>query len=246
MTPQVIVVEDEADLRDSVCDFLSISGVSVRGAADGTALDRLWREAPADIVILDVNLPGDSGFAIAARLRERSGVGIIMMTARGAVDDRVQGLGSGADVYLVKPVDLRELLAATRALARRLAGPGAPPAPAPAPGPAAPLSAASWTLDRTRWALVVPSGALIDLTGTEFGILEALMGECGRHVASSAILERLNKPVNEANRRSLDAALSRLRRKVEAAADLPLPVKSVRSVGYVFAAAGNATVNAAP
>lgn len=223
----VIIVEDEADLRLTICSFLEMSGIAVRGVADGAGLDQAWNKCPGDILVLDVNLPGESGFRIAERMRSVSAVGIIMMTARAETGDRIHGLGAGADAYLVKPVEPSELLAAIQSLFRRLrmASPELVPA------------AATWSLDRSTWALIAPTGAAVDLTATEFTILDILLSARGGHISAEDILQRLNKSMTEGCRRSLDAALSRLRRKVEGATGLPLPIKSVRTVGYAFTAA---------
>ena len=120
--PNVIVVEDDIDLRDSICAFLAAEGTDIRGVGDGTELDRIWADRPANILVLDLGLPGESGLAIAARMRRHSPVGIIMLTARAQAHDRIAGLECGADNYLVKPVVLSELAAAIGALARRLGG----------------------------------------------------------------------------------------------------------------------------
>ena len=240
-SPVVIVVEDEADLRGMICGFLAMSGIAARGAADAAELDRAWTEQPADILVLDVNLPGEDGFSIAERMRRASPVGIIMMTARGSTDDRIGGREAGADSYLVKPVELRELLATIRALLRRLNT--ALPAPERAPD--------SWVLDRARWVLAPPRGIPMELTAAEFTVLDLLLSASGQTVAADAILERLGKNAADTNRRCLDELFQQLCRKVEREAGIPLPVQSVVSLGYVFAgtascAEGSLTVNAAP
>jgi DNA-binding response OmpR family regulator len=222
----VVVVEDEADLRDSMCTFLDALGFEVRGAASAADLEALWNAQTADILVLDVNLPDDSGFAVAQRMRASSRVGIIMLTARSQVNDRIAGLEAGADNYLVKPVNLRELAAAVKGLARRLEPPVEPDdGTLPLP----------WTLDAVTWSLVAPSGVAVALTAAEFSLMNALSGSPGESVSCDAILCALGKAAVDTNRRSLDSVLSRLRRKVERETGLQLPVKSVRSLGYVFA-----------
>ena len=112
----VVVVEDERDLREEVVDFLTGSGLAVRGAANGAELERLLGDEPADVVVLDLGLPSEDGISIAARLQTRPGApGIDMMTARGRVEERILGYQTGADIYLVKPVDYGELVAAIHA-----------------------------------------------------------------------------------------------------------------------------------
>lgn len=222
--PTVIVVEDDLDLRDIMCTFLAIEGIDVRGVPDGPQLDRVWADRPADVLVLDVNLPGESGFAIAARMRVASRAGIIILTARAEAHDRIAGLECGADNYLVKPVELRELAAAVKGLARRLAADRQQAKPEPV-----------WCFDLVNWTLVAPSGAEVALTTAEYCLLSRLVEEPGASVSSGDIMAALGKVAVETSRRSLDSVLSRLRRKVEEQAGLPLPVKAVRSVGYVFA-----------
>ena len=126
---RIVVVDDEPDLRLLLEDYLGAQGLAVRAAGSGAELDLLLRAEPADLVILDVNMPHEDGFTIAARLRAAgNGAGIVMLTAAGAVESRVAGLGAGADDYLPKPFEPRELLARIRAVLRRLEAP-APPAP---------------------------------------------------------------------------------------------------------------------
>ncbi len=223
--PSVVVVEDEVDLRGSICAFLAGEGFDVRGVDDGTGLDRAWAGRQADILVLDVNLPGEDGFAIAARMRQQSGVGIIMLTARTQAGDRIAGLESGADNYLIKPVVLRELAAAVKGLARRLGPPAA----------AADETPAVWSFDPIDWSLTAPNGVRVALTTAEFYLVNTLAAAPGLSVSSDDLMLALGKAAVETNRRSLDSVLSRLRRKIEDLTGLNLPVKAVRSVGYVFA-----------
>ncbi len=223
--PSLIIVEDEADLREAMCGYLERLGFDVRGAESGPDFDRLWRGREAAIVVLDVNLPGESGFSIATRIRVASpGLGIIMLTARSHAEDRIAGLELGVDNYLVKPVILRELEAAINTLSRRLA--------IDEPEDVSPQQ---WIFDRQEWSLVAPNGIRVALTAAEFSLMSTL-AECpGTSVSAGAIMEALGKVAIDTNRRSLDSVLSRLRRKIEEETGVELPIRSVRSVGYVFA-----------
>ncbi|WP_342760727.1 response regulator transcription factor [Azospirillum thermophilum] len=116
---RIVVVEDEADLRDDLVEYLERCGYEVRGAASGSELDAVLEQGTADVIILDVNLPDEDGFSIARRIRTASNAAIIMLTARSSLIDRVIGLELGADVYLVKPVNFREVEAQIKALLRR-------------------------------------------------------------------------------------------------------------------------------
>jgi len=226
-SPSVIVIEDEADLRNSVCAFLAGSGFDVRGAGAGDELTRIWAERPADILVIDVMLPGEDGFSIAARMRKQAPlVGIIMLTARGQAADRIAGLELGADNYLVKPLVLRELVAAIQGLARRMA----------AARPSREERPATWSFDPLTWALTAPNGISVDLTTAEFCLIDVLAASPGQAVSADALLAASGKKADVHERRSLETILSRLRRKVETATGQPLPVKAVRTVGYTFAA----------
>lgn len=222
--PSVIVIEDEDDLRSNMCAFLEASGFDVRGVGDGACLDQAWSDRPADLLVLDVNLPGEGGYEIAARMRKHSRVGIIMLTARARAEDRITGLECGADNYLIKPVVLRELAVAAKGLAKRLGVPEKDDG-----------LLAAWSFDRINWSLTAPNRVAVALTTAELCLLSALLATPGVSVSSDNMMRALGKAVVDSNRRSLDSILSRLRRKVEEQTGLPLPVKSVRSVGYVFA-----------
>ncbi|WP_244433931.1 response regulator transcription factor, partial [Azospirillum sp. B506] len=136
---RIIVVEDEADLRDDLVEYLDRCGFEVHGASRGAELDRLLEVGAADVIVLDVNLPDEDGFSVARRVRATSSAAIIMLTARSGLIDRVIGLELGADVYLVKPVDFREVEAQIKALMRRMQK-GAAPLAAAEPPPMAPTA----------------------------------------------------------------------------------------------------------
>src|SRR5919202_6568118 len=129
---QIIVVDDEPEIRSILAEYLGGHGFAVRAAAGGAELRQLLADAPADIVILDIAMPGEDGLTLARLLRQQGGVGIVMLTAAGELVDRVVGLELGADDYITKPFDLREVLARVRSLARRLASPSARAEPAAA------------------------------------------------------------------------------------------------------------------
>lgn len=233
----IVVVEDEASLRADLVEYLSACGHSVAGCGDGLELDVALARQPADIVILDVNLPGEDGFSIAKRLRDHSEVGIIMLTARGVNVDRVVGLEIGADVYLVKPIELRELEAQVRTLARRLkVSPSvATAAPAPAVSSAAP-STAGWVYDQVAWALLSPKGGMLKLTANERVFVNLLVDRPGEPVSRSDIFRALGKREWDVGDRSVDSMVRRLRAKGEEVLGHPLPIEAVHGTGYAFAA----------
>lgn len=229
---RIAVVEDESSLRADLVEYLSACGHDVSGCEDGLALDRVLAAHPADIVILDVNLPGEDGFSIAKRLREHSEVGIIMLTARGVNVDRVVGLEIGADVYLVKPIELRELEAQVRTLARRLR---VLPAQGPAPHPA-PAATSGWIYDQVAWALIAPDGTTLKLTANERVFVNLLVEHPGEPVSRADIFRALGKREWDVGDRSVDSMVRRLRSKGEEALGRPLPVEAVHGTGYAFAA----------
>jgi len=225
----IAVVEDEASLRADLVEYLGACGHRAVGCEDGQALDRALAANAVDIIVLDVNLPGENGFAIASRLREGSSIGIIMLTARGLNVDRVVGLELGADVYMVKPVDLRELEAQVRALARRLGAP-AQTVVAPAPAPA------DWIFDPLAWALVSPDGRKVKLTANERTFVQLLVARPGEPVSRDEVMRALGKRAWDPADRSVDSMVRRLRAKGEELTGGPLPIEAAHGTGYTFTA----------
>ena len=239
---RIIVVEDEADLRDDLVEYLDRCGFEVRGASRGAELDRLLEAGPADVIVLDINLPDEDGFSVARRVRASSPAAIIMLTARSSLIDRVIGLELGADVYLVKPVDFREVEAQIKALMRRMQkGADSPPAAehAPAP-PAAPAGASpadprkAWLFDDIEWRIQPPTGAAVPLTATEYKFLSLLVTAPGEAVSRQDISLALTGRDWDPYSRSIDSLVRRLRIKVEERSGCALPVQAVHGVGYAF------------
>jgi len=222
----VIVVEDEPALRAEAVEFLSARGITVRAAADDIGLWRMVGERVPDVVVLDLGLPGEDGVAISTELRRRHpSLGIVMMTARGAVRDRIVGYETGANVYLVKPVDLGELVAAIRSTARhQAAGPDTVGDDQP-----------RWTLDMTTWRLSSPEGKSIQLTRAETQVLDCLAAQPGVAVSRVEIGRRMGKADDLSDHRYVDQLIRRLRRKIEANLIVPAPIGSAHSQGYYFA-----------
>jgi DNA-binding response OmpR family regulator len=237
---RIAIVEDESHLLGDLVEYLSGCGHEVEGCADGVALDAALTRGPIDILILDINLPGEGGFSIAGRLRAKSDIGIIMLTARGLNVDRVVGLEIGADVYLVKPVELRELEAQVRSLARRLKLTPQPSQPSPDAAttpPASPTSATDWAFDQLSWTLISPEGRTVKLTGNERVFIALLVSRPGEPVSRDEIFRALGKRGWDPADRSVDSMVRRLRAKGAEAVGQPLPIESVHGIGYAFAAA---------
>lgn len=224
----IAIVEDDVDLRATLSRFLRSVGIDVTEYGNVADLDAKIGEAAPDIVILDINLPGENGFIAAARIRARSMVGIIMLTGRTNQEDRLLGLSMGVDHYLGKPVDLRELESVIRNLGRRL---GAPVQDLDIPTS---TDKPIWTLNREEWRLTAPNGSSVDLSSAEYQALGPIIEQPGRANSRDSINARLGKPRLDADNRSLDVLISRIRRKIENSTGQVLPLRSARGTGYVF------------
>ncbi|WP_237214657.1 response regulator [Falsiroseomonas oryziterrae] len=236
-TAAIIVCDDEPDLREAVAEYLARRGLDVRRAEDAVALRRLLAERPADLVVLDITMPGEDGLSVARALRAESDVGIVMLTAAGDVVDRVAGLEVGADDYVAKPVDLRELLARLRAvLRRREAAHGAQLAAAATPAvPAGKRVRMGRTwLDLDLRRLTGADGAEIPLGPSEFALLRAFAERPGRVLTREILLDLAHPRGDEHFDRSIDVRIARIRRKIEAVPERPAVIKTVRGAGYVF------------
>jgi two-component system phosphate regulon response regulator OmpR len=230
----VVVVDDEADLREAVVAYLTRQGFSVRGAANAPELRAHLGDAPADLVVLDIAMPGEDGLSVARWLRARGDdVGIVMLTAAAEVVDRVVGLEVGADDYVAKPFDLRELLARLRAvLRRRGAAPAASPAePAPV-GRRVRMGRNQLDLDLRR--LFGPDGREVPLVASEFELLRAFAERPGRTLSRETLLDLAHPHGEEPFDRSIDVRITRIRRKIENVPSHPTVIRTVRGMGYVF------------
>jgi DNA-binding response OmpR family regulator len=230
--PHIIVVEDEATQRQLLADYLTGQNFRVSAVDGGAALHRLIeREAPA-LVLLDVGLPGEDGFALARWLREGGGrIGIIMVTSASDTVDRVVGLETGADDYVTKPFEPRELLARVRSVLRRAAG-------TPAEGPRVRIGRR--LLDLERRVLIDPAdGAEERLAASEFDLLKIFAENPNRPLTRDWLLEVTAHREAEAFDRAVDLRITRLRRKVEIDPAHPEAIRTVRGVGYMFVPSKN-------
>ncbi|MCG7506022.1 response regulator transcription factor [Mesorhizobium retamae] len=223
IAPLVYIVDDDGDFREEMVFGLSRLGLDVHGFHDAAALYRAYAVRPADIVILDIGLEGEDGLSIATHLRASQSVGIIMATARGSIDDRVGGFKTGADAYLVKPIDVRELAATVVALNNRLSRHRTPSPPA----------APQWALAEGGWVLADGMGHRLRLTTSERRFLECLFNERGKTVGRRALVEAIGGDVYDFNYAHLDTIVSRLRRRAQKA-DMILPLHAIRGLGFAF------------
>ncbi|MEY2932007.1 MAG: hypothetical protein RL033_2756 [Pseudomonadota bacterium] len=222
MTLQVLIVDDDARLFELLNSYLVQNAVTARSAPEGLTALRLLEQHPFDAVLLDVMMPGMDGLSVLRKIREKSDVPVIMLTAKGDETDRVVGLELGADDYLPKPFSPRELLARLRAVVRRTRVQGERRQLS--------VSGVSADLESRR---VERAGRNVELTGLEFDLLVALMRRAGRVVARTALLELAGRSDVSVNDRAVDVHVSHLRRKLDD--DPPRLIRTVRGVGYMFA-----------
>jgi two-component system, OmpR family, response regulator len=238
MTPasHIAVLDDEFDITLLLANYLQGHGFRVTQVHNGRALMTLMETDPADLVLLDLGLPGEDGFSIARRMRERWRCGLVIVTGRGDAVDKVVGLEVGADDYVTKPFDLRELVARVKAVLRRLT-PEMPAASAPAALAAAPtdrLCFAGWQLDTAARNLRNPHGEEVTLTGGEFDLLQAFARHPGRVLSRDFLLEQTRGREAAPFDRTIDVQVGRLRKKIEADSEDPQLIKSVRGAGYIL------------
>ena len=241
MTPSIhlAVLDDEADITLLLATYLQSHGFRVSQLHTGRALVTLMDSDPAALVLLDLGLPGEDGFEIARQVREQWRCGLVIVTGRGDPVDKVVGLEVGADDYVTKPFDLRELLARVKAVLRRLTpAPLSPTASQPAPlQPVADRTLRrfdGWQLDSAARRLVDRHGQEVPLTGGEFDLLMALTTSPGRVLSRDFLLERTRGRDGGPFDRTIDVQIGRLRRKLEVTPELPQLIKSVRGAGYIF------------
>jgi DNA-binding response OmpR family regulator len=226
--PLIVVVEDETTQRRLLVDYLTRQNFRVSGADGGTALRKLVeREMPA-LVLLDVGLPGEDGFALARWLREKSArIGIVMVTAASDTVDRVVGLETGADDYIAKPFEPRELLARVKSVLRRATGVIVTAGPRVRMG--------RRVLDLEKRVLVDPAdGSEEVLTASEFDLLKVFAENPNRPLQRDWLLEVTAHREMEAFDRAIDLRITRLRRKIEPDPTHPDAIRTVRGVGYMF------------
>lgn len=235
----VVVCDDEPDIRDTLQEYLERRGYRVTPASCGQDLRALVEAGPIDVVILDINMPGEDGLSLARFLHQRGDVATIMLTASGDVVDRIVGLEVGADDYLVKPVDLRELQARIKAVLRRTAGRKSTSAAAAAQRQGDLVRFGECTLDLAGHKLFDSAGKEIEITSMEYALLKVFAANAGRVLNRDQLLEQAHERSWDPYDRSIDIRVSRLRRKIEADPTKPQVIKTVRGTGYVFSPNGN-------
>lgn len=235
-TPVILIVDDDQRLRETLADYLGPNGYATLEAGN-VAAARLMLERAPDLILLDLIMPGGDGLSFAAQIRTRSSVPIIIMSGKGEMVDRVVGLEVGADDYLSKPFELREMLARVRAILRRSSAvnTAASAAPAPTEGERAASFGGSLVLLPGRRQVINQSGVTIDLTPQEYNLLAALVERPRRIHRRDAIAEAMRRSYGAADDRNIDALVSRLRKKLDGHVDAAGLIQTVRGEGYVLA-----------
>jgi two-component system phosphate regulon response regulator OmpR len=224
---RVLIVEDDPDVRNSTAEYLASHDFQVDVADCGDAMRAALEKAVPSVVLLDLKLPGEDGLSLARSLRERYDVAIIMVTAADAVVDRVVGLEVGADDYVAKPFDLRELLARVKSVLRR--------AQAPAAGATQQtVKVGGFSLDLSAHRLLDERGAEVPLTSMEFDLLRVFVGHPNQVLSRDQLLNLTRNRDWEPFDRSIDIRIARLRRKLEPDPDKPQLIKTVRGAGYCY------------
>lgn len=230
LPPRILVVDDDADLRTLLAEYLGRNGLAVVAAADGIAMRQAMTQGMPDAIILDLMLPGEDGLSLARELRVRSNVPILMLSARGEEIDRVVGLEVGADDYLAKPFSPRELLARLRALLRR--SKVCEPAEVVRQC-ASHYSFGPFTLDLAAHRLL-RDGHEIHLTGAEFDLLRVLAERPNRVLSRDELMDQIKGFERDPFDRSIDIRVTRLRRKLEDNPGNPNYIRTIRGEGYLF------------
>ena len=230
-TPRILVVDDDSDVRFMLKRYLSRHGYDVEVAEDGAKLRALIGEQTFDLVVLDLNMPGEDGISLARFLRDNHPVGIIMLTAAAEVVDRIVGLEVGADDYVTKPFEPRELLARIKSVLRRLesAAPATKAKPADGRMPFGPCS-----LDLDARRLFDEHGEEITITSMEYDLLKAFADHPNKVLSRDQLLNLAHNRDWEPFDRSIDIRITRLRRKIEPDPAKPQIIKTVRGAGYIY------------
>jgi two-component system phosphate regulon response regulator OmpR len=228
---RLLIVDDDSEIRAELGAYLSAHFFWVQTAANGEEAERLLADGAFDIILLDLWLGSENGFDVLRRLRQTCNTPCIMVTAQDEMTDKIVGLELGADDYLVKPVNLRELLARIRALVRRSSA-GEDPGTQSTPSGSEPET--NWKFDPMRRSLRAPDGTPVPLTTAECDVLIELVSKEGQPQTRGELCRRVFNREWSPYDRGLDGIIVKLRRKLEPDPDRPLVIKTIRGQGYVF------------
>lgn len=228
----ILVVDDDPEIRELLSDYLGAAGYHTHTAANGEEMMRIAEGCRIDLIVLDLMLPGEDGLTLCRNLRVRSNVPVIMLSARGALLDRIVGLEMGADDYLPKPFDPRELLSRIKVILRR-----ARSMPVSGELDSAPiLRFAGRRLDTHARQLHSPTGLVIGLGGSDYRVLHTLLRHPNRTLSRDFLVDRVYGKERSPFDRAIDVCVSRLRNHLEDDARSPQLIKTVRNIGYLLAA----------
>jgi two-component system OmpR family response regulator len=227
---RLLLVDDEAALREPLADYLARQGFAVRQAASAAEARRVLHEDTPDLVLLDIMMPGEDGLSLCRHLVEAHQLPTIFLTARGEATDRIVGLEIGADDYVVKPFEPRELVARIRSVLRRAAR------GAPETGDEDVFTFEGWTLDPLKRRLTDPDGAAVAISSAEFRLLMAFLEHPRQVLDRDRLLEMVQGREAHLFDRAVDNQVSRLRRKIEVDSRNPQLIQTVWGGGYMLAA----------
>ena len=226
----ILVVDDDGQIRQLVAKFLRQNGFRVTVARDGREMMRVVADTAIDLIVLDIMMPGGNGLDLCRELRKSSSMPIIMLTARGSDTDRIVGLELGADDYLGKPFNPRELLARVNAVLRRSRGQQGERVPHAGTH----LDFEKWRLDTLRRVLTNPEGVVVDLSTGEYDLLLCFLEAPQRVLTREQLLDAAKHRIATGFDRAIDVQVSRLRRKLDTSEDGQAMIKTIRGVGYMF------------
>jgi two-component system OmpR family response regulator len=239
-TVQILTVDDDANIRALISDFLSEYGYRVFAAANGPEMFSLLKKQNISLIILDIMMPGEDGFTLCRRLRMESKIPIIMLTAIGEDTDRIIGLELGADDYLTKPFNMRELLARIKAILRRSQVPSTEPEKTDTGNTTSNEYSSfhfeGWQVNTVTRSLISPQNKAVALSAGEYNLLLVLVEHPHRVLSRDLLLEYTRDRSAGPFDRSIDVQISRLRQKIEADPKNPIYIKTVRGGGYIFSA----------
>lgn len=235
-TVHILVVEDDAFVQKALRLYLEGEGYRISTCDNGADMHALMAKDPADLAIMDLKLPTDDGFELTRQLRDKYSVGIIILSSKDDSIDRVVGLEIGADDYVTKPWDERELLARIRSVMRRVSDRQHASSNSDS-GEQRIITFNGWILNLDSRELKDPDGAKVELTSGEFSLLNEFIEKAGRVLSRDHLLSAIYSRDWEPFDRSIDVLVTRLRRKIEQDSRHPEIIKTVRGTGYMFAAA---------
>ena len=236
--PRIIAVDDDNDILETLQEYFTANDIEIDIASEGNAMRSMITEKPYDLAILDLKLPGEDGLSLCRFLREEYDMGIVMLTGSGDSIDRIIGLEVGADDYVSKPFELRELLARVRSILRRVKSDGSKSEHSGKQNSERDTSSefefGSVSVNADMRCLIMPDGEILPLTRMEFDLIKAFSERPNRVLSRETLLEIAHGRDWEPFDRSIDVRVTRLRRKIEPDPEHPVFIRTIRGVGYIF------------